>query len=99
VFDRLLVLDTETLAHHRDRGTVLVKLGQYHQGVQEWERYLSARPQAEDAADEQTLWAQAEKEGQALVRRTTVVDDPQLETYLRGIGDKLADDRMRAAGG
>src|SRR5262245_26971533 len=51
VFDRLLVLDTETLAHHRDRGTVLVKLGQYHQGVQEWERYLNARPQAEDAAD------------------------------------------------
>ncbi|MGH7390894.1 MAG: SirB1 family protein [Candidatus Rokuibacteriota bacterium] len=51
VFDRLLVLDAEAVAHHRDRGTVLVKLGQLHQGVQEWERYLKVRPQADDAAD------------------------------------------------
>lgn len=51
VFDRLLVLDAEAVAHRRDRGTVLVKLGRYHQGVREWERYLTAHPQAEDASD------------------------------------------------
>jgi len=51
VFDRLLVLDAEAVAHHRDRGTVLVKLGRYQQGVQEWERYLAVCPQADDAAD------------------------------------------------
>jgi len=51
VFDRLLVLDGEALAHHRDRGTVLVKLGRHHEGVREWERYLSACPQADDAPE------------------------------------------------
>lgn len=51
VFDRLLVLDGDAVAHHRDRGTVLVKLGRYRQGVEEWERYLTACPEADDAAD------------------------------------------------
>lgn len=49
VFDRLLVLDAQCAVHARDRGTVLVKLGQLHRGVADWERYLTACPQAEDA--------------------------------------------------
>lgn len=49
VYDRLLVLDAETAAHVRDRGTVLVKLGQLHRGAGEWERYLRACPEADDA--------------------------------------------------
>jgi regulator of sirC expression with transglutaminase-like and TPR domain len=48
VFDRLLVLD-EQAPHLRDRGTVLVKLGQLHRGASDWERYLKARPEADDA--------------------------------------------------
>jgi regulator of sirC expression with transglutaminase-like and TPR domain len=51
VFDRLLVLDEQSAAHRRDRGTVLVKLGQWHRGAADWERYLQARPEAKDAAD------------------------------------------------
>jgi regulator of sirC expression with transglutaminase-like and TPR domain len=49
VFDRLLVLDAESGVHVRDRGTVLVKLGQLHRGACDWERYLRACPGAEDA--------------------------------------------------
>lgn len=49
VFDRLLVLEEQSAAHLRDRGTVLVKLGQLHRGATDWERYLKARPEAEDA--------------------------------------------------
>jgi regulator of sirC expression with transglutaminase-like and TPR domain len=49
VFDRLIVLDAESATHHRDRGSVLVKLGQFHQGLADWERYLSRRPEAADA--------------------------------------------------
>lgn len=51
IFDRLLVLDEQSAAHRRDRGTVLVKLGQLHRGAADWERYLQARPEAKDAAD------------------------------------------------
>jgi len=51
VLDRLLVLDGACGPHLRDRGTVLVKLGRYHQGVADWERYLTSRPQAGDADD------------------------------------------------
>ena len=36
--------------HVRDRGTVLVKLGDLHRGASEWERYLTRYPQARDAA-------------------------------------------------
>ena len=49
VFDHLLVLDEESVTHLRDRGTVLVKLGHFHRGVADWERYLNTCPQADDA--------------------------------------------------
>ena len=49
VFDRLLVLDEASTGHVRDRGSVLVKLGQLRQGLADWERYLSTRPEAADA--------------------------------------------------
>ncbi len=50
VIDRLLVVDAGVPAHLRDRGTVLVKLGDLHRGASEWERYLTRYPQARDAA-------------------------------------------------
>jgi regulator of sirC expression with transglutaminase-like and TPR domain len=50
VIDRLLVVDADAPSHRRDRGTVLVKLGQLHRGACEWERYLKRYPQARDAA-------------------------------------------------
>ena len=50
VIDRLLVVDADAPMHVRDRGTVLVKLGELHRGASEWERYLTQYPQARDAA-------------------------------------------------
>jgi regulator of sirC expression with transglutaminase-like and TPR domain len=50
VIDRLLVVDADAPSHRRDRGTVLVKLGDLHRGASEWERYLTRYPQARDAA-------------------------------------------------
>jgi regulator of sirC expression with transglutaminase-like and TPR domain len=50
VFDRLLSLDADAVGHVRDRGTVLVKLGQLRRGACDWGRYLEACPKAEDAA-------------------------------------------------
>jgi regulator of sirC expression with transglutaminase-like and TPR domain len=50
VIDRLLVADADTPTHLRDRGTVLVKLGDLHRGASAWERYLTQYPQARDAA-------------------------------------------------
>lgn len=50
VIDRLLVVDADAPTHLRDRGTVLVKLGELHRGASEWERYLTRYPQARDAA-------------------------------------------------
>jgi len=50
VIDRLLVIDTNAPTHLRDRGTVLVRLGELHRGASEWERYLTRYPQARDAA-------------------------------------------------
>jgi regulator of sirC expression with transglutaminase-like and TPR domain len=49
VIDRLLVVEADTPMHVRDRGTVLVKLGDLHRGAAEWERYLTRYPQARDA--------------------------------------------------
>lgn len=49
VYERLLVLDGETPAYLRDRGTVLVRLGELHRAVVDWERYLAACPEAHDA--------------------------------------------------
>jgi regulator of sirC expression with transglutaminase-like and TPR domain len=50
VIDRLLLVETDAPMHVRDRGTVLVKLGELHRGASEWERYLTRYPQARDAA-------------------------------------------------
>ena len=44
VIDRLLVVDADAPTHRRDRGTVLVKLGELHRGASEWERYLTRLP-------------------------------------------------------
>jgi regulator of sirC expression with transglutaminase-like and TPR domain len=49
IFDRLLVLDGQCAPHLRDRGTVLAKLGHLHRAASDWERYLTARPEADDA--------------------------------------------------
>jgi predicted Zn-dependent protease len=50
-------------------------------------------------ADEQALWARAEKEEEALLKRARVYDDPLLEEYLGRVGDRLLPDEVRAAGG
>jgi predicted Zn-dependent protease len=50
-------------------------------------------------ADEQALWARAEKEEEALLKRAKVYDDPLLEDYLGRIVDRLTADEVRAAGG
>ncbi len=50
-------------------------------------------------ADEQALRATARKEGQALVERTTTVDDARLEAYLMRIGERVGGEELRVAGG
>jgi len=47
--EHLLVLDGGSSAHVRDRGSLLVKLGQLLRGAADWERYLTAHPDATDA--------------------------------------------------
>jgi predicted Zn-dependent protease len=49
--------------------------------------------------DERALWAKAEKEEEALVKRTKPYDDPLLEEYLGRIGDRLLPDEVKVAGG
>ena len=49
VVDRLLILDAGSAVQLRDRGTVLMKLGDFRSGAAEWERYLTKYPQAKDA--------------------------------------------------
>ena len=49
-------------------------------------------------SDERALWVQAEKEEEALVKRTKAYEDPLLERYLDGIADRLMVDTVRAAG-
>src|SRR5262245_45725697 len=44
----LLAVDGDALDHVRDRGTVLVKLGQFRRGVVDWERYLRENQAAPD---------------------------------------------------
>jgi regulator of sirC expression with transglutaminase-like and TPR domain len=48
ICDYLLTLDRSPV-HVRDRGTALVKLGEVQRGLADWERYLSAAPDADDA--------------------------------------------------
>jgi regulator of sirC expression with transglutaminase-like and TPR domain len=45
----LLAVDADSPAHLRDRGSVLVKLGQFHRGVADWDRYLRENLAAPDA--------------------------------------------------
>ena len=50
-------------------------------------------------ADERTLWARAEQEQAALLERVAIYDDPLLDEYLARIGDRLAPEAVKAAGG
>jgi regulator of sirC expression with transglutaminase-like and TPR domain len=49
VIDWLLLLEKGGTCQLRDRGTVLMKLGDFQAGAAEWERYLSRYPNARDA--------------------------------------------------
>jgi beta-barrel assembly-enhancing protease len=50
-------------------------------------------------ADEQELWARAEKEEQALLKRVKVYEDPLLAEYLGSLANRLLPGTVRAAGG
>ena len=50
-------------------------------------------------ADEQRIWAQAEKEEEKIQKTAKVYDDPLLEDYLGKIGDRLTPEEVRKAGG
>jgi beta-barrel assembly-enhancing protease len=50
-------------------------------------------------ADERAMWAKAEKEEEALLKKATVYSDPLLEEYLGQVGDRLMPESVRAAGG
>src|SRR5215470_8822793 len=56
-------------------------------------------PPFEPDADERALWAKADKEEESLLKKTKVYEDPMLEEYLAGVGDRLTPDEVRAAGG
>jgi regulator of sirC expression with transglutaminase-like and TPR domain len=49
VLNRLLVVDRGSPAHVRDRGAVLLKLGDLPRAATDWERYLGENPDAPDA--------------------------------------------------
>jgi predicted Zn-dependent protease len=49
--------------------------------------------------EERALWARAEQEAAALLRKVRLYDDALLEEYLSRIADRLAPDAVRAAGG
>jgi regulator of sirC expression with transglutaminase-like and TPR domain len=49
VIERLLLVDDTSPGHLRDRGSVLVNLGELHRGAADWERYLIAHPEASDS--------------------------------------------------
>jgi beta-barrel assembly-enhancing protease len=48
--------------------------------------------------DEQALWATAEKEEAALVKRAKLYDDPQLTEYLSSLAGRLLSGAVRASG-
>jgi predicted Zn-dependent protease len=50
-------------------------------------------------ADERALWAKAEKEEEALLKRAKPYDDPLLEEYLTTLADRMMPDSVRTAGG
>ncbi|MBI4590936.1 MAG: tetratricopeptide repeat protein [Candidatus Rokubacteria bacterium] len=49
VVERLVLLDPENSCETRDRGVVLLKLGELRRAAQDWETYLGQRPEAPDA--------------------------------------------------
>lgn len=49
VLESLLILDEESATAVRDRGTVLLKLGQVNRGLADWQHYLTRCPDAPDA--------------------------------------------------
>ena len=50
-------------------------------------------------ADERALWAKAEKEEEALLKKAKVYEDPLLDEYLGAIGARLLPEEVRSAGG
>jgi len=50
-------------------------------------------------SDERALWAKADKEEEALLKKSRTYDDPMLEEYLARIGNRLTPDAVREAGG
>jgi len=50
-------------------------------------------------SDERALWAKADKEEEALLKKSRTYDDPTLEEYLARIGNRLTPDAVRDAGG
>jgi len=50
-------------------------------------------------SDERALWAKADKEEEALLKKAKVYDDPMLDDYLGKIGERLTPDDVRNAGG
>jgi len=50
-------------------------------------------------SDERALWAKAEKEEEALLKKAKAYDDPLLEDYLAKVGERLTPDDVRNAGG
>ena len=50
-------------------------------------------------ADERALWAQAEREAAALLKRVRLYEDPLLDAYLARLGDRLVPEGARSAGG
>ncbi|HEY3067529.1 MAG TPA: transglutaminase-like domain-containing protein [Methylomirabilota bacterium] len=66
VIERLLLVDAATPAHVRDRGSVLVNLGELHRGAADWERYLIAHP---DASDGETVRQQLRRVRRELASR------------------------------
>src|SRR5437867_3677796 len=50
-------------------------------------------------SDERALWAKAEKEEEALLKKAKVYDDPMLAEYLPRIGDRLTPYQVHEAGG
>jgi len=53
----------------------------------------------EPEADERALWAKAEQEEEALLKKARLYDDPLLEEYLGRVAARLVSEEVRAAGG
>ena len=66
VIERLLLVDAATPAHVRDRGSVLVNLGELHRGAADWERYVVGHP---DASDSETVRQQLRRVRRELASR------------------------------